>query len=393
MAASLIASAQTWTKTSAPSNSWTCIASSANGSNLIAGTSSGPLYLSTNSGTTWTVTIATNEYWTSVASSADGTHLFASASYDSSSGPAGLYISTNSGAAWMTINLPDLYWGSVASSADGQTLVAVAPGGAGGGGPGGIFSTTNGGISWTTNNINEEFGVASSADGKKMFAVGGETYRSTNSGITWARETNAPFILSLVSPSQYIAASVDGTKLILCIPWDGSNNPGPIYVSTDSGDTWSRTSAPSNDWGFVTSSADGNTIVAVPYSYQSGTICLSTNGGETWTTNSPIENWGAIACSADGGKLAAAAFELSINGGPIYTSQSIVSPLMDVASANGGVKLSWIVPSTNFVLLQSPDLSNWSNVTNIPVLKTNDVQDYVTVVSTNRLRFYRLKLQ
>jgi hypothetical protein len=99
-----------------------------------------------------------------------------------------------------------------------------------------------------------------------------------------------------------------------------------------------------------------------------------------------------VASSADGGKLVAAAgFYPAI--GPVYLSQSVQSPSANITGGNGNVTVSWLVPSTNFVLLQSPDLANWSNVTNIPSLNTNDVQNYVVLMSTNRVHFYRLKLQ
>jgi len=394
----LTASAQKWTKTSAPTNYWTCIACSANGSNVIAGASGGhrgPLYLSTNSGTTWKITIATNEYWTSVASSADGTHLFASASYDSSNGPAGLYLSTNSGAKWTTNNLPDLYWGSVASSSDGRTLVAAAPGGVGGMGPGGIFSTTNGGVSWTTNiisNLVGVSGVAMSADGTKMFAVGAELFlRSTNSGITWTQDTNAPVIYEISSPSQYIASSADGNKLVLAVTVS-FGTPAWMYTSTNSGDTWNRMLTLSNEWQYVASSANGNILVAAPYG--SGLIFVSTNSGMTWTTNNFQTNqeWGAVAASADGGKLFAAAGYYS-GANPIYFSQSVRSPWANIMPTNGHVMISWFVPSTNFILLQSSNLLKWTTVTNKPVFNTNSVQDDVTLVLTNKPRFYRLKLQ
>jgi hypothetical protein len=203
-------------------------------------------------------------------------------------------------------------------------------------------------------------------------------------------------LYSIISPSQYIASSADGNKLVLAVPASGFGIPPKIYVSTNFGDTWNLSLTLSNDPVCVASSANGNILAGVPSGIsQNGTIYLSTNGGETWTTNSPVENWGAIASSADGGKLAAAANDpfSVIYGGPIYTSQSVQSPLANITRANSNVIVSWIVPSTNFVLLQSPDLSNWSNVTNIPALNTNNVQNYVTLMSTNRVRFYRLKLQ
>lgn len=295
----------------------------------------------------------------------------------------------------MTNDLPDLYWGSVASSADGQTLVAVAPVGAGGAGPGGIFSTTNSGISWTTNNVSlfGAVGVASSADGKKMFVVGAEQFlRSTNSGTTWTKDTNAPIVYSVVSPSQYVASSADGNRLVLAVTASGFGTPPQIYISTNGGDAWNLSSTLTNELDYVASSANGNILVGV--SFGSGPIFVSTNSGTAWTTNNSPTNqqWGAVACSADGGKLVAAAGYYPATG-PIYLSQSVQPPLAGIIGGNGNVTVSWLVPSTNFVLLQSPDLSSWTNVTNAPELNTNSVQEYVTLASTNKARFYRLKLQ
>jgi photosystem II stability/assembly factor-like uncharacterized protein len=393
---SLIASAQNWTTTGAPTNAWQCIASSADGSRLIAGAWGGSVYLSTNSGGNWMPTLTNSEYWSSVASSADGCKLVAAAAYTSASTPGGFFTSTNSGVSWISNSLPLMYWGSVASSADGNTLVAVAPFGEVIGTSGAIFSSTNSGTTWTSNTLNNAVGVVTSADGKKMAVVAPLKFlRSTDSGTTWTPATNAPLVYSIGSPSQYIACSADGTKLVLCVPLDSGYHPGPIYVSTNSGDTWNLTLAPTNVWGFVTMSADGNTIVAVPnHANQNGAICLSTNGGTTWATNSAVENWGATAISADGGKLAAAAAadpNNDINSGPIYVSQSIRSPLMVITPASGGLKLSWLVPSTNFVLQLSPNLSTWKNITNDPALNLNNLRNEVTLPSTNAKGFYRLK--
>jgi hypothetical protein len=391
-----IAAAQTWTPITAPTNGWRCIASSADGSRLIAGTASGFVYISTNSGAAWAPAITTNEFWSSVASSADGCKLVAAAAYISGSNSGGVFTSTNAGATWTSNSLPSMYWGSVASSADGNTLLLAAPIGEALFSTGAIFASTNAGASWMSNTLNNAVGTVMSADGSKMFVVAPSYFlRSTDSGTTWSQETNAPNIYSIGSPSQYIASSADGTRLVLCVPWDINRNPGPIYISSDSGDTWNLTSAPSNIWGFVTSSANGKTIVAVPAGVaQSGTICLSTDYGATWTTNSPVWRWGAVATSADGGKLTAAAATdagSSTNGGPIYVSQSIVSPMMFIGQGGSGLKLSWLVPSTNFVLQQSGDLAMWSNMTNSPALNLSNLQNEVTLPSTNGTGFYRLK--
>lgn len=392
-------SAQTWTQTLAPTNWWQCIASSADGSKLVAGQWIGGIYVSTNSGNTWTPTMApTNTYWASVASSADGCKLVAAAFYNPNDG---LYTSTNSGATWVSNNVPPLSWCSVASSADGNTLVAAAAfEGSGFSSPGILYSSTNGGVNWSpcvlTNSIYPYYyynfnpvGVTASADGKKFAVVA--TYGlfcSTNSGISWTQETNAPNLGAVVSPSQYIASSADGTKLVLC-----TGDPGLIYVSTNSGYTWNLTSAPNYQWEFVTMSANGNTIMVVSAYYQTGPIFISTNSGDTWTTNGPILGWGSVATSADGGKLAAAAEEYNwgYNSGPIFVSQSVVAPQMAIQPTNGSVQLLWLVPSTNFVLQESSDLATWTDTTNCPILDLDNLQDEVTVPSTNSTGFYRLK--
>ena len=390
--------AQTWTKTLAPTNDWQCIASSADGSRLVAGDDPGPLYLSTNSGTTWTPTIVSNAYWFSVASSADGTKWVAVAPPNLDEYPGGIYLSTNSGCTWVSNSLSGatMYWGAVASSADGHTLAVAAPTSASGSfSLGVIFSSTNSGTTWASNNMTDVTGVTMSADGTKMIAVGSQVWLSTNSGVTWAPDTAAPAIGSWNSPSQCIASSADGNKLVLCVlPSLFSSDPCLIYVSTNFGDTWNLAPTPAGRWNFVASSADGNTLLASPVFTQAGFICLSTNSGATWSTNnSPLQDWGALASSADGGKLvAAAAADVNddVNSGIIYTSQSIQPPLVNLAPANGNLMLSWLVPSTNFVLEQSPDLMNWLEVTNTPVLNLNNLQDEVVFSPTNHTGFYRL---
>jgi photosystem II stability/assembly factor-like uncharacterized protein len=335
-----IAIAQTWSLTGTHNDNWQCIASSADGKKLIAGTSSGFLYVSRDSGRTWKQTSAPNKGW----------------------------------------------WNSVASSADGKTLAAIAADF----NPGVIFCSTNSGATWTSNLFLNIAGVAMSADGTKIVAVAPpNVWRSTNSGTTWMQVTSTPSRYGSLSPSQYIASSADGKKLVYAGSYE------QIYISTNSGDSWNLTSAPNNPWLAVASSGDGNTLLAVPNEDSSPyPIYVSTNAGTTWTTNnSPNLIWESVACSADGGKLFAAAFGDTIsdpNSGSIYRSRSVQPPLMDIAAGNGDLLLSWLVPSTNFVLQESPDLSEWTEVTNAPVLNLCNLQNQVSLSSTNQMNFYRL---
>lgn len=83
------------------------------------------------------------------------------------------------------------------------------------------------------------FGIASSADGDRLVAVGeGGIYLSRDSGLTW-KMSPAP-----LTNRASIACSADGAKLVAAV---GSpfGVRGPVYTSSDSGATWKRSDAPS----------------------------------------------------------------------------------------------------------------------------------------------------
>lgn len=373
-------SAQTWTQTSAPTNDWRSIASSADGKILAAavGNPAGgsfPIYVSTNSGADWTSNSASDGTWLSIASSADGTKLVAVGS----SPNGNIITSTNSGTTWIKTNEPNNGWESVASSADGSKLIA--------GTDGGIYTSMDFGNTWTSNNIRtaDWISVASSADGMKLFAnwhpptgySGGPPpstlSTSTNASMNWTYLTNGPDAIS-------VCCSCDGTKLAAAY--------GRIVTSTNSGLTWQLTSAPNAAFSCIASSADGTKLVASAGVYAStGPIYTSTDSGNTWTSNNaPNQVWTSVASSADGNKLVAVAF----NGG-IWTSQTMPTPQLNIAPTNSNLNLSWIVPSTNFVLQQSFDLSNWNDVTDAPALNLTNLQDEVIQSPTNGSSFYRLE--
>ena len=83
---------------------------------------------------------------------------------------------------------------------------------------------------------------------------------------------------------------------------------GGIYTSPDAGATWQITSAPSNSWYAVASSANGRRLVAAAGGWSSwGPIYLSDNFGATWhKANVPDAYWYDVAMSADGNKIVAA---------------------------------------------------------------------------------------
>jgi len=362
--------AQTWTQTSLPTTSWSSVASSADGTKLIAIISQHGVpfgfYTSTNSGVTWTKSF-TGEAGC-VASSADGSYLVA---LDDSL-PT-ILTSTNYGSSWhQNLSFHINGWVSVASSANGSNLVAITsafPGTT-------IYTSKDAGTTWATNSLTAfgGYSVASSTDGNKLVVALGDDriYTSTNSGTTW--RTNITLTGSWIT----VASSADGSKLV------AAAFGGKIYTSTNSGTTWKTNSVPVANWNAIASSADGTKLVAA---IQSGQIYTSTNSGAIWkTNNAPNKSWTSVASSADGNLLVAADY----SSGGVWIAQNTPTPKLNLSASPGQVMLSWLVPSTNFVMQQSSDLASWSSVTDAPVLNLTNLQNQVILLPTNSSGFYRL---
>lgn len=374
---------QNWTQTTAPSNYWNAVASSADGTKLVAVADLGCVFISTNSGGTWMPTSVPSNYdWSAVASLADGSKLVAAANSDADSNPGPIYTLVDSGTTWVEATNATLqYWYSVASSANGSNLVA--------GGYQIVSISADAGLTWTqVDNLpsGDWYTVASSADATKLVAAspGNVLYTSTNAGANWISNNVPPLVWGRV------ACSADGSKLVAGV---GLGNLGPLYTSTDSGVAWiQQTNVSIEWWRSIASSADGNTFAAVvsewviPFSTATGLIYTSTNSGVTWTSNNaPNVNWSCIASSADGSKLAA-----SIYGGGIWTSRTTPAPSLNITPTNNNLELSWIIPSTHFVLEQSSDLTTWVDLTNAPTLNLANLQNQVMLLPSNTSGVYRL---
>jgi hypothetical protein len=385
--------AQTWTQTTAPSATWTAIASSADGTKLFAVGAYWTYGFSTNSGATWTTDSepqvdSENGDWDCIASSANGNTLVAM-------NAGSVWTSTNSGISWISNNVPSVnWWTAVALSADGNKAVAVDGGPPYGQRiPGGICTSTDSGMTWseTLAPSNSWSRVASSADGTILVAgveVGNlptvPVYVSTNCGATWA-PTASPTNLQCTA----VASSADG-RMLMVGGRSFTDAAGMLYTSTNMGNTWiSNSMSLFDQWYGVASSADGTKLVAVAQIYQGAGVFTSTNSGNTWNSNTvPGQpGWLAAASSADGTKLAA----VSYNAG-IWTLQTTPSPTLGITQANGNLALSWLIPSTNFVLQENADLTttNWCNVTNAPALNLTNLQNQVTLPAPAGNAFFRL---
>lgn len=177
--------------------------------------------------------------------------------------------------------------------------------------------------------------IAASSDGSKLVAAAtggfffqgimgsflpGSIYTSTNSGLTW-QETTAPSQVW-----QAVASSADGSKLAAVVQYGG------IYTSTNSGESWTRaTNAPTAFWSAIASSADGAELIAAIPGAASvrGAIYISTDSGITWNlTSAPTDqDWTSISASADGSNLLATAVDgwvyFSTNSGVTWTQASL----------------------------------------------------------------------
>jgi len=386
------ASAQTWMPTSATNMRWGTIAASADGSKLAAlseNGAAGAIWISTNGGINWTSNnipgVPDTGRVDSVAMSASGNKLAAVALFANA-----IFTSTDYGTTWISNNVPSEPWFQVASSADGAKLVAVG-GEIFAAGP--IYVSQDSGTTWIQANapVTNWSSVASSASGSNWVATienttgpfGGSIYTSTNCGYDWTLMTGAPDI-----PYLSVASSADGTKLI-------ASGVEGIYTSTNSGVTWVSNAVPSEFWSGVACSANGQTLVAVAiYNLMgdAGCIFTSTNSGATWISNSiSSQNWFGVASSADGGTLVATGNNsFGSSPGGIYISQTIAAPELIIAAVNTNLAVSWLIPSTNFVLQQSSDLISWSNITNTPELNLTNLNNELCLLPTNNSGFFRL---
>jgi hypothetical protein len=189
-----------------------------------------------------------------------------------------------------------------------------------------------------------------------------------------------------------IASSADGTKLAAV----GQRYSSGAYVcvSTNAGSTWNsiHTITFGGILATIASSADGIKLATAVYG---DFLYVSTNSGVTWSkTTTLITNWNTIVSSADGSKLAVTVYgdrPAAHATGGIWTSQTTPAPQMNITPTYGNFTLSWLVPSTNFVMQQSSDMGSWTDVTNTPVLNLTNLQNEVVLSPPGGSGFYRLK--
>jgi hypothetical protein len=184
------------------------------------------------------------------------------------------------------------------------------------------------------------------------------------------------FVTTLPVASDYhgVAASADGVRMYAV-----GNGLTGVWASSDYGRTLvqvssSGTTGLSGSWFAVACSANGKIVYAEPYA--GGTIRKSTDSGVNWTATGTSATKVPIACSADGNTLltgvacsgngtylarvSGGAVQVSNNGGSSWTS--VVTGATCVAASSDCTKL--VVGVSNGLLYASSDLgASWTTLT------------------------------
>jgi len=334
----------TWTETRPldenAGKQWQSVASSTDGKHLIAGVDGGLLYIgaySAEGALSWTETQPAeendNKKWRALASSPDGSQLIAGIY------PGPLYMSSDYGAegTWTEVQPAgsgSKKWQAAAYSLDGTRAIVVIDGG-------GIYISSNQFCQSGSCVSGSPVAACYSKSNCGTDGLGGPycqgndiyrdmtTYTCNSPGTTSANCTSASLAeLQQTCPRVLwaetqpagdvnkhwgaVASSADGTHLIASVyrtSYIINGTPSlsipHLYVSSDSGDTWTETQ-PTGDvdekWVSLSSSADGTHLIART-SYV-GRLYISSNSGDTWAETQPVvgvnKSWDTVALSADG---------------------------------------------------------------------------------------------
>jgi photosystem II stability/assembly factor-like uncharacterized protein len=287
----------------------------------------------------------TAQGWFNIGMDSDGSFVVALAS-NSADIPA---TSTDYGVTWSNIApINRSYTVDIACSQTGQYLIAIVHEDL-------LFISNDYGATWTAPNIypsdppntgNVWSCVDISGDGSFMIAgmhsnsysIRSELWTSSDYGNTWILRTVGSWDQHRTNCIR-VACDGDGSNIVLSMSgtWSAPDAPGPLYLSSDYGATWTQctTIVPvqlfgthNGSWIGLDTNNDGSVIIACAGGYGAPDIrgvWVSTDYGNSWnkiiTDGSDYWNWYSVACSSDGSCMVAC-HESIISGryGRIYSS-------------------------------------------------------------------------
>ena len=220
----------------------------------IANTYYGTTYACVNGGQVWTTTNGTS--WTVLSASPTAAYTCLSVLYNT---PASILAGTSTGALYFSADT-GATWTTIASLASAVTSVLMAAGtffyATTGGSTGQIWKSTNTGVSWTAasatqrdwtcltmRNVNNVW-AASSTD---------PVYYTSNAGSTWAN-------ISVTADKIVCVAQLFNVLF-------ASKNGGYTFTSTDAGVTWTQTSTITGSWSCIGATNYFNSAGSVGYGY------------------------------------------------------------------------------------------------------------------------------
>ena len=303
-----------------------------------------------------------------LAVSADGAKIY-SALCSNSVSRTWIFVSPDRGTNWTPTVFPSTTLSTnllVTCSADATKVVVAAAGGP-------IYYSTNGATSCSTSSVPAAVwkSLASSAAGLRVVAadLNGVIYFSQDFGATWT-QTNFPG-----QSWNSVCTSSDGK-------WIGAASGTDSFISSDFGISWQTNHLAGKS---IACSATGTNWLIV-----GAQIYTSANSGASWQTNLAAASWNSGAMSADGNEIVVFG---SAQG--TWLGSETPSPQLNIQSQNSNIVVSWLLPSTNFVLQQSADLTtpSWTPVSPNPTLNFTNLQQQVTVPATGSNAFFRLITQ
>ena len=238
----------------------------ASGSNFIAGTDGGGTFLSTDNGVMWSPIRST-----SVNSNV---RSFVSNDRDIFSGTNnGIFRSTDDGSTWVYLGLAKLTVFSLAFSNDSSYLFA--------GTDSGIFRSMDRGLNWSRVGFSDTLVLSLTVNGTKLYAgisgpspltlTGDGVYVSSDNGVTWSEtgSIGGNSVLSIAVRDNYLFA---GTETF------------GVYYSTNYGALWNQVNSEQFDdvYSLAITSEGGNGMNV--FAGTDGHVYVSTDSGASWTS-------------------------------------------------------------------------------------------------------------